>query len=191
MTEYSINTIVLNRGLIICIAFQRKNMKRVCAWCNKMMSPAKSGKSETELVTHSICSDCADNLDFQLGVSLRRYLDGLKVPIIALDRSGQVIAVNAAAARLSGKAAGKLPVEWQDKIYECAHARLPLGCKTTVHCSGCAIRIATTNTFNTGISTRDLPAHLNHCSSDENEKIELLISTDKIDNLVFLRIVRL
>lgn len=167
-------------------------MLRVCAWCNKSMSPVSTGgKASANMVTHSMCIDCADNLDFQLGVSLTEYLDSLKVPIIALDGNGAVIAVNSAASVIYKQKSGIEPIEWREKVYECAHARLPEGCKKTVHCSGCAIRFVTADTFSSGESLHNMPAHLNHCSSDMNEETELLISADKIDNIVFLRIVRL
>lgn len=167
-------------------------MKRVCAWCNQPMNPLrKGGKASANMVTHSICSDCSDNLDFQLGVSLEIYLDSLKIPIIALDGKGTQIGINAAAKKVcAGKTMGASAV-WQGTIFECAHARLPEGCEKKVHCSGCAIRIATRETFSTGEGRHDVPAHLNHCSSDLSEEIELLISADKIDGIVFLRIVNL
>lgn len=166
-------------------------MRRVCAWCNTEMTPVKSSKKDSGLVTHSICSECADNLDFQLGVSLKRYLDSLMIPVIALDGNGQLIGINSAASAASGKAADSQLLAWPEKIYECAHARLPQGCRTAVHCSGCAIRFAVADTYNTGASTKDMPAHLNHCSADLNERVELLISTDRINNVVFLRLVKL
>jgi len=167
-------------------------MKRVCAWCNKAMSPVKTeSKASTNVLTHSICSDCSDNLDFQLGVSLTTYLDSFKIPVVALDGNGLLIGVNRAATEIyKGKAAIE-PAEWQEKVFECAHARLPQGCKKAVHCSGCAIRIVTSESFRSGASTSDVPAHFNHCSSDRTEKAELLVSADKTDNIVFLKIVRL
>lgn len=156
------------------------------------MSPVSTGGRAAEnLVTHSICLNCADNLDFQLGVSLQVYLDSLKVPIIALDGSGAVIAINSAAV-LRGKGEAAAPAsEWVEKVFECSHVRLPEGCKRAVHCSGCAIRFVTADTFSSGESRHDVPAHLNHCSYDLNEATELLISADKVDNIVFLKIVRL
>ena len=166
-------------------------MLRVCAWCNKPMSPVRTGgKASVNMVTHSICPDCADNLDFQLGVSLKEYLDSLKIPIIALDGNGSVIEVNSAAALIYKDKSRIESIKWKEKVFECAHARLPEGCKKAVHCSGCAIRFVTTDAFNTGERQHNMPAHLDHCSSDTHEKIELLISADKIDDIVFLRIVR-
>jgi hypothetical protein len=154
------------------------------------MTPQQTGGIDAaEMVTHSICCDCADNLEFQLGVSLKNYLESLHIPIVALDGNGTVIGINAAAiAAYKGKAVIE-NAEWQEKVFECAHARLPEGCKNRVHCSGCAIRIAATHAFNSGKEIINVPAHLNHCSSDLCENTELLISADKIDNIVFLRIV--
>lgn len=166
-------------------------MKRVCAWCNKPMTPVNTGGKETEnMVTHSICCDCADNLEFQLGVSLKTYLESLHIPIVALDEKGLVIGINGAASQAYRGKAVIDSTRWPEKVYECAHARLPAGCRNKIHCSGCAIRIAATSAFNSGKESHDVPAHLNHCSSEASEKIDLLISADKVDNIVFLRIVR-
>jgi len=167
-------------------------MLRVCAWCNKPMSPVRTGgKASKNLVTHSVCSDCADNLDFQLGVSLKEYLDSLKIPIIALNSNGAVIAINSAALSIYKDKSGIELIEWKEKVFECAHVRLPEGCRKAVHCSGCAIRFVAADTFRSGESQYNVPALLDHCSADLNEETELLISADKIDNIVFLRIVRL
>ena len=167
-------------------------MKRVCAWCNKAMSPVKTGgKASANLLTHSICSDCSDNLDFQLGVSLSTYLDSFKIPVVALDGNGSLIGINNAASEIYKGKAVIDSAEWQDKVFECAHARLPQGCNKAVHCSGCAIRIVTIESFHSGESTLNVPAHVNHCSADKAEKAELLISADKTDNIVFLKIIRL
>jgi len=167
-------------------------MKRVCAWCNKSMSPVKTGgKKAANLVTHSICLDCSDNLDFQLGVSLSRYLESLTMPVVALNGNDSLIGINSAAVELYRGKAVMEPVAWQEKIYECAHARLPQGCENKIHCSGCTIRIVTGESFSSGENIPNVPAHLHHCSTDMSVKAELLISTEKIDTIVFLRIVRL
>jgi len=167
-------------------------MKRVCAWCSKVMSPVKTGgKTSANMQTHSICSDCSDNLDFQLGVSLSTYLDSFKIPVVALDGNGALIGVNRAASEIYKDKVVIDSAEWQEKVFECAHARLPQGCKKAVHCSGCAIRIVTHESFASGKNTYNIPAHVNHCSSDRSEKAELLISAEKTDNIVFLKITRL
>ena len=145
----------------------------------------------TGLVTHSICSDCSDNLEFQLGVPLQRYLNSIKIPVVALDGVGRVIAVNCEASKIYSEKAGEEMAEWPDRIFECAHARLPDGCGNEIHCSGCAIRFATAESYRTGESLHNLPAYLTHCDSDSPDKAELLISADRVDKIVFLRIVKL
>lgn len=161
-------------------------MKRVCAWCNKSMQPVKGRKEDEELVTHSICSDCADNLDFQMGVSLQRYLGSLKIPVIALDETGKVIAINQEAKKTGVPETSV--ASWGNKVYECSHARLPKGCKTAIHCSGCAIRAIVEQVYKSGTSQREIPAHLDHCSKDSRSKADLLISADKIEGIVYLRL---
>jgi ferredoxin len=156
------------------------------------MSPVRTGgRASAHMLTHSICSDCSDNLDFQLGVSLETYLDSFKIPVVALDGTGFLIGVNKAAAEVYNGKADIDPVKWQEKVFECAHARLPQGCRQEIHCSGCAIRITANDSYTTGKSSRTVPAHFKHCSSDSTEKAELQISADISDNIVFLRIVRL
>ena len=121
---------------------------------------------------------------------LQKYLDSLKIPIVALNRDGRVIAVNCEARRTYPGTIGEEASEWADKIFECAHARLAEGCGNKVHCSGCAIRLATAESYGTGESLRDLPAYISHCASDYPDKTELLISADRVDRIVFLRIVK-
>lgn len=167
-------------------------MRRVCAWCNRPMETLQTDDkgADNSIITHSICDDCADNLDFQLGVTLTRYLDSLKMPIIALDKSGLIIAANMEARKLQKNSTIAISAAWNDKIYECAHARLPEGCMKAVHCSGCAIRFSTADAYRTGMSQTNIPAHFNSCSADLTEKIDLLVSADKIEDIVFLRIVK-
>lgn len=163
-------------------------MKRVCAWCNsKMNSQECDDEGSEELVTHSICDECSDNLDFQLGVSLDRYLNSLKIPVIALDTDDGIIAVNHEALKLHPNETLNITKSWNGKVFECAHARLPEGCNRCVHCSGCAIRSLTAETFKTGSRQEKIPAHTHQCSS-ALEKADLLISTEIIDGTVILRL---
>ena len=165
-------------------------MKKICAWCNKPMGSTQSGADTTALVTHSICRECTDNLDFQLGVTLARHIESLKVPIIAHDQDGTVLACNSLAEAIAGRLPATAPA-WDGSIHECAHARLPEGCRNAVHCSGCAIRFITNDVYDSGVSQQGILAHFNHCTSDLNEKADLLLSAEKIGNIVHLNIIRL
>lgn len=166
-------------------------MKRVCAWCNKFMGYVDHFDGQDGLITHTICDECADNLDYQLGVSLRRYLDGLNIPIILVDEADRPLLANIAAKDCAEAMALPGEMEWEGKIYECSHARLPDRCNHDIHCSGCTIRFAATETYATGQEIVSIPALVNGCTSSREGNYDLLISTSMVNGTVHLRIERI
>jgi hypothetical protein len=76
------------------------------------------------------------------------------------------------------------------EVFECEYATLPEGCGNTVRCSGCVIRTTVTETFQTGQSQEKVPACLKRTPGNlgEKEKIDLLISTEKVRGFVLLRV---
>jgi len=166
-------------------------MKRICAWCNKFMGYIGGTDEGEGLTTHTICDECADNLDFQLGVSLQRYLDSLNFPIALVDSAGTVIIENIAANESASAEVKEPDTSWGGKIYECSHARLPERCDNTIHCSGCTIRFAATETYQTGREIDAMPALVNGCSSSPEQRCDYLISTRLVNGVVHLRIDKL
>lgn len=73
-------------------------------------------------------------------------------------------------------------------VFECENARLPEGCGKTFHCSGCTIRNTVMDTVETGKANRKVKAYLNPQSLNESNRFELLISTEKIGGVVFLKV---
>ena len=73
-------------------------------------------------------------------------------------------------------------------VFECAYAKLPEGCGETNHCDGCSIRKTVMDTFQTGKSHLKTPAYLFHGIPDNNDEIRFLISTEKVKDVVLLRI---
>jgi len=155
------------------------------------MGNAGAAEDTDELITHTICEECSDNLDFQLGVSLHRYLDSLKIPIALIDGMGNILKTNAEAAKMPISPECELACEWHGRIYECAHARLPERCSNTIHCSGCTIRFAVTETYNSGLGFSCVPALVNGCTSSPAQKCDYLISTNLVDGMVLLKIERI
>lgn len=166
-------------------------MKRVCAWCNKFMGNVEQADVAVGLTTHSICDECADNLDFQLGVSLRRYLESLKIPICLVNDDEGVLLANSAARACSGALSLQPDGEWEGKIYECSQARLPERCSHIIHCSGCTIRFAATETCATGREFVSVPSLVNGCTSSPDQKFDYLISTKLVNGIVHLKIKRI
>ena len=76
-------------------------------------------------------------------------------------------------------------------VFECAYARLPERCGRTIHCSGCTIRKAVKETFETGEPRVRVPAVLNQEDEDGPSVVYLTITTIKSGEVVFLRIDRM
>jgi hypothetical protein len=162
-------------------------MNAVCALCG-----AKRGQDDpARPVSHGICSACSSNIESQKGIALTKFLDALAVPVLAVDSDAVVkIANSAACARLN-----KPPADVQDKgggeVFECAYARRSGGCGRDVHCSGCTIRNLVSETYRTGQARVRVPAYLCQGTTGEEAGISMHLSTEKVGDLVLLRIDRL
>lgn len=159
-------------------------MKRLCAWCRKELDDSSADVVEEREITHGICEDCLSNIEFQDGVKLSRFLDSLKLPVIVCDRKDHVQSLNAAAAAALGIDRGEFVGNTPGLVFECEYARFPEGCGRTVHCSGCAIRMAIQRTGETGQTVFRQPATL----TKNDREISLLITTEKLGDLVLLRL---
>jgi hypothetical protein len=162
-------------------------MKRVCAWCQTELGASGVG-SDDGPITHGICPSCAQNLFFQMGVELHKYLDSLPVPILVVDQEGTIRTANDKTQRMLGKDLVAIEGRKGGVVFECCFARLPEGCGNTVHCSACTIRKAVMGTFGTGKSNARVPAYLNQEDSEGRREISLLISTEKVGDVVLLAI---
>jgi len=135
-----------------------------------------------------ICEKCSDNLLYQMGVKLEVFLDSLELPVVVVNREGIIVTGNDKAKTLLKKELPEIAGYRSGDVFECAYARLPEGCGETVHCSGCTIRRTVFETYGTGRSLLRVPATLYRNTQGNPEKIKLLISTERIDDLVLLRI---
>lgn len=163
-------------------------MKRICAWCKIEMGSDDSKAGSENSITHGICGNCRDNILFQMGVKLGEFLDSLKLPIIVVNSLGAIVTGNIQARTLLGKELTEIEGYKGGEVFECAYARLPGGCGNTTHCSGCTIRRTVMDTYGTGKSFLKVPATLNRNTPQEPEQIKLLISTERLVDLVLLRI---
>jgi hypothetical protein len=163
-------------------------MKRICAWCGEDLGEAESGQQEQWVITHGICRNCAYHLFAQTGMPLLEYLDGLGVSIVVVDAQGVVQTANEPARALLQKDLPEIEGYKGGDVFECQYAKLPEGCGHTVHCSGCAIRRTVMSTFHTGQNRSRVPACLNREASDGIHETQFLISTEKVGDVVLLRI---
>ena len=160
-------------------------MRHVCAWCLKDIGFVKESIHPDTEISHGICSSCRDNIVFQEGVQLQRYIESFAIPILVVDSNVKVTAVNSRACEILGKEPKTIVQHLGGNVFECEYARLPEGCGRTIHCSGCTIRKAVTKCFATGKPQSMVPAYIN---PDSPSSRTLSITTVKVDNLVMLRI---
>ena len=139
-------------------------------------------------ITHGLCQKCRIHLLAQVGIKLNAFLDELDTPVILVDSDVTVKMANKQARSIIQKNITQIEGFRGGDVFECKYATLPGGCGQTVHCSGCAIRNAVTETYNTGKSLLHTPAYLKKDSPEDELEVRFLISTEKLGDFVLLRI---
>ena len=163
-------------------------MRRVCAWCGKELGERTSRAQAKRPISHGLCERCSHHLLAQKGMPLLQYLDGLGAPIAVVDAGGTIRTANKQACAFLQQDLSSIEGRSGGDVFECAYARLPEGCGQTIHCSGCAIRRAVMETHGTGRSRLRVPASLNAGAPDAVRPVQLLISTEKVRDVVLLRV---
>jgi len=167
---------------------EARTMTWKCAWCGTRLDFPDEDEGLRHVVSHGVCQRCAFRLGAQLGMPLSEYLDGLEAPIVLVGGGGDVRGANARARALLGKELPQIVGRLGGEVFECRHATLPEGCGRTVHCSGCAIRRTVTDTYATGRAHLSEPASLDQGTPEEPTHAELRISTERVSDVVLLRI---
>jgi hypothetical protein len=163
-------------------------MKRICAWCKIDMGTKLIDANFENTVTHGICPACLET-NFQLRQSsLIDILDRLDTPVIVIDSTMCVCSANKQAQALLQKKLPDIVGVVAGEMLECVYSKLTGGCGNTTHCDGCMIRNTVTDTFQTGKSHLKIPAHLLQGTPDNNQEINLLLSTEKVKDVVLLRV---
>ena len=135
-----------------------------------------------------IRSTSTGNMSPQEGISLQEFIDTMIVAIIVLDHKGSIQTVNEKARSLFNKELFFFKGQSIGRVFECEYTNLPGGCGETVHCSGCGIRIAVTETFTTGNPVYRMETTLKDLKPGEPLKIHYYISTRKRGDAVMLQI---
>lgn len=154
-------------------------MKIICSYCRKELGEKE--RFNDDRVSHGICSECFDYFDKQIkGLSLERYLDEFEAPIIIVNAAGRILASNKMAEEMIGKPRREIFGLLGGEAMECVYARLPEGCGNTVHCETCTIRRTVMKAMESG----EPQLHVDVTLKQETREIKMVISTDKIDELV-------
>ncbi len=163
-------------------------MHTICAWCHKDISTEEWNPSKNDSVSHGVCEDCAQFFRSNKPTSIEKFINRIDIPIIVIDKNTDVLSANKYASVLFNKEILSPIQQPTGDVMECAYARLPEGCGRTTHCTGCTIRQSVTKTFETGEPMEKIEAY-QYVVSDKNSRyMKMLISTKKVDKVVFLRI---
>ncbi len=157
-----------------------------CGWCDKELGPERSGGR----LSRALCGRCRESFVFQMGVPLQTLIDSLPAPIFVVDNDVRVKAANREGYALLKKGSEAVLEQLSGVVFDCAHAQLPEGCGRTVHCSGCAIRRSVYHTWETGELLVNVPATLKSARPGEAPEIALLVSTERMGDVILLEIER-
>lgn len=160
-------------------------MKRVCAYCNSIMSP---GSSPDAPVTHGICTSCSDQLFSELGTDISRYIDMFDAPVILVNQDARVLGANCGAVGFLSKPLDQIHNSLAGDVLGCKNAGLPGGCGNTDFCSRCIIRNCVRKTYESGKPVDRSPAVLMQGTDEQSQPITLHISTEKAGSVILLRI---
>jgi hypothetical protein len=162
-----------------------------CSWCdNELGADAFVGHRDRR-IAHTLCGRCRESFVFQMGVPLQAFIDNLPAPIFLVDDDMNVKAANReASALLDATGGGMVPERPAGVVFDCAYAQLPQGCGRNIHCSGCAIRRSVFHTWETGESLIDVPATLRFARPGEALEAGLLVSTERMGDVIILRVER-
>jgi hypothetical protein len=139
-------------------------------------------------VSHGICKACKDYFFSGESHTLDKFLNQLEAPVLMVNRQGEVELANDRALQFLGKDLESVRGGKGGDVMECAYAKLPEGCGNTKHCVACTIRNNVMATFETGKSLERVPAFLNRLNRHTVYKIRFLISTERLGDVVLLRI---
>jgi hypothetical protein len=162
-------------------------MLRICGWCKKQLE--ENGEENDHEITHGICEYCRVTLlSSQTPHSIHKNLSYFSLPVMMIDEQGRVLSANNSALELTGKSLESISCELGGDVMSCEYAYRDGGCGENVHCLSCTVRNSVIKTHETSYSLCKVPATLSVNKDGQDMKLEFLISTEKVQDVVLLRI---
>ncbi len=163
-------------------------MDTICAWCNEKIVDNGVSEVSNRPVSHGICLSCAKKMFSELSENMNEYLNRFDIPILIIDKDENVVSANDKALKRAGLKPEELKGMRCGDVIECVHATELGRCGRTVHCQSCVIRNSVLFTHNTGKSRFRVPAFPDIQQYDPEKKTQLFISTEKVGEMVFIKI---
>lgn len=163
-------------------------MKRICAWCSKDLPLGFDDSNTRSLITHGICTECADSISSAGRRRIQEWLDTLAEPVFLVDDGGRIVSANTAAQHIVQKDQAEIENKLGGDVFECANALLPGGCGRTEHCKACTIRNTVMETLASGRGVKNVSAYQDIKTKDGVRQMRFLISTERVGKVVLLRV---
>jgi hypothetical protein len=160
-------------------------MRTVCSFCGTVIRP---GKSLLDPVNHGVCESCYTSILTRYRFNVQKFLNLLDAPVFLVDADVNILAANTLAVAAANKPVALVKGNLCGKVLECINALLPGGCGMTPFCPDCVIRMSVNETYASGKPVTCRPATLIRKIRDTEEKVHLLISTQKDGGIVLLRL---
>jgi hypothetical protein len=163
-------------------------LKQVCMYCGCHLGRLEAAPGDPTLISHGICAACLPTLLRHKGRPLSDFLDSLPGAIFVIDADCRVVGVNAQGLQQLSKDMAAVEGRLAGEVFECKFSKRPGGCGRTVHCKTCTIRITATKTYETGRACLRVPAFIDLADISKDMTIRFLISTEKVNDVIILRI---
>lgn len=156
-------------------------MRLVCSLC-KQYQGEKDPISDTR-VSHGVCPPCYKWFMQQQEISsIDDYLNTIEAPVIIVNDTGRVVALNKGAESALGKTSRNAQGLLGGEAMECIYARLPEGCGQTIHCPACTIR----NLVELTLENRKGCTQTVHLTT-EDKSVSMKATTEYIAGLVSIQ----
>lgn len=163
-------------------------MRQVCLYCDAHLGAVGEASGDDGLISHGVCSYCFSKFMAGSGQSLADFLDSLPGPVLVVDKDVRAVAANSQGLNHVSQDMSQIEGRLGGEVFECKYAKLPGGCGRTIHCKTCTIRKTVTKTHETGESCTRVPAYMDLGDIIDVTTIRFLISTEKVNDVVLLRI---
>jgi hypothetical protein len=156
-------------------------MNQTCIWCAQKIGNENDSLQRVGTNAHAVCGCCAEHFTLPPSGPLQKHLDRVNVPVLVIElHAGKYLitrAVNRKACDWLSKDSREIIQHLSGNVIECAYARLPEGCGSTVFCAACAIKQTIAGTAETWEPRVKAVLTLWRGDPDHPSPIELSITT--------------
>ena len=163
-------------------------MKRICAWCQTSLGEVSSNIHSEQAITHGICDICLNNLFVDRDIDFIPFLNSLSAPVILIDDNNTYLSANSKALDVLAKDHQFLKQKRTGDVFTCENAHLEGGCGHTNRCGGCQMLQLINDTYEGKDSFDHVPVTLFQKHGDVQHKLDLELTTEKVNGLVLMRI---